>query len=387
MPTTPMKNLLYRAALPVLSPSTHKRYRHETAGQPLHHLPYYEHLLARHHVAGSSLLLKDNDRMAQVHTSCARPTHTAGPDTLYRVASITKTATALVTLMACDESVFTLDTLVAPLLPDGTRSAALAGITVRHLLCHTSGLRDVPAADEALRKGGTFHDALSSDDIRSGEPGKAMVYCNFGFGLLGCLLESTLGQSLEVIFQTRLFQPLGMRATLDGSTLDERLVMPIARMLPYHAGQDVTIPPLGRKPLTAPDPLRHFGHTAGAMYTDAVSLSRMLTLIAQGGGIDGRQLISEAMIREMTTRQASTPTRTYGLGLVLLNRPELSDHRLLGHQGFAYGCVDGAFVEEGTGRQVVFLNGGASEARTGRLGLVNRDVLQWALCREMPSWT
>ncbi|MCH5287920.1 MAG: beta-lactamase family protein [Christensenellaceae bacterium] len=387
MPTTPMKNLIYRAALPVLSPSTHKRYRHETAGQPLTHLPYYEHLLVRHHVAGSSLLLRDSDRAAQVYTSCTRPAHHAGPDTLYRVASITKTATALAVLTACDDGLFELDTPAARLLPDGDRSPALRGVTVRHLLCHTSGLRDISAVDEALRSGATFHDVLAADGIRSGEPGTTMVYCNFGFGLLGCLLEHTLGQSLEAIFQSRLFQPLGMRATLDGTTLDEQRVMPIARMLPYRAGQDVTIPALGRKPLTAPDPLRRFGHTAGAMYTDAPSLSRLLTLIAQGGELNGQRLISEALIREMTTRQASTSTRTYGLGLVLLERPELSERRLLGHQGFAYGCVDGAFFEEGTGRQVIFLNGGASEARTGRLGLVNRDVLKWALRKEIPSWT
>ena len=89
---------------------------------------------------------------------------------------------------------------------------------------------------------------------------------------------------------------------------------------------------------------------------------------------------------EMTRTQSSTPTRTYGLGLVLLNRPEISDRRLLGHQGFAYGCVDGAFIEEGTGRKVVFLNGGASEARDGKLGLVNKDILTWALRKEFPTW-
>lgn len=389
MPTTPMKNLLYRAALPVLSPSTHKRYRHACDGQPLHHPAYYEHLLTHHHVAGASLLLRDGDREARVYSSCLRPAHTARPETLYRVASITKTATALVTLTLCDEGLFSLDDPLAPLLPDGERAGkgALNGVTVRHLLCHTSGLQDIPAVDAALRSGGTFHDVLATDGIRAGAPGQAMVYCNFGFGLLGCVLEHVTGQSIEALFQAKLFQPLGMRATLDGSTLDEGGVMPISRMLPYREGQDVTIPPLGRKPLTAPDPLRRFGHTAGAMYTDAPSLSRMLTLIADGGTVDGKRLVSQAMIREMTARQASTPTRTYGLGLVLMTRPELSEHRLLGHQGFAYGCVDGAFFEEGTGRQLIFLNGGASEARTGRLGLVNRDILQWALRREMPSWT
>ena len=169
-------------------------------------------------------------------------------------------------------------------------------------------------------------------------------------------------------------------------------MMPICRVLPYRAGTDVTVTPLGRRPLAEPDPLRHFGHTAGAMYTDAPSLSRLLGLIEGKGTLDGVTLLHPASLREMTTLHgfsgpAARPTRRYGLGLVLLEDPDLSPHRLLGHQGFAYGCVDGAFVEEHTGRRVIFLNGGASECRQGRLGLVNRDILRWALKEEMPSWT
>ena len=188
------------------------------------------------------------------------------------------------------------------------------------------------------------------------------------------------------LFRVKLFAPLGMRATLDASTLDESQIMPISRVLPYKKGNDVTITKLGRIPLDKTDPLRHFGHTAGAMYTDAPSLSRMLDLIGSGGVIDGKRLVSAEMLTVMPRVQASTPTRTYGLGLVILNRPEISEHRLLGHQGFAYGCVDGAFIEEGTGRKVIFLNGGASEAREGKLGLVNKDVLNWAFQKEFPAW-
>ena len=95
---------------------------------------------------------------------------------------------------------------------------------------------------------------------------------------------------------------------------------------------------------------------------------------------------------EMITQQsfcgpAARPIRRYGLGLVLLHRPDISPYLLVGHQGFAYGCVDGAFIEPETGRAMVFLNGGASEAREGRLGLCNRDLLRWALGRELPQWT
>ena len=387
MPSTPLKNLLYRLALPFNAPSPHKQMKHLETGRPLSHLPYYEHIMVKHHVLGATLLLADGKETAQVHTSVFDPRHTAAEDTMYRVASITKMATALVTLMCIDEGLFGLDSPIRPLLPETGNSALLDGMTVRHLLCHTSGLRDVPALDKALRDGETFAQVLAADGVRGSEPGKQMAYCNFGFGLLGCILENATGLCISELFRSRLFDPLGMRATLDASTLDEGCIMPISRVLPYKKGNDVTVTPLGRISLTAPDPLRHFGHTAGAMYTDAPSLSRLLDLVGGMGCIDGRQLVSSELMAEMTRVQSSTPTRTYGLGLVLLSRSGISDRRLLGHQGFAYGCVDGAFIEEGTGRKVVFLNGGASEARTGKLGLVNQDVLTWALRKEFPSWT
>ena len=391
MPTTPFRNLLYRAALPVCAPSPRGQMCHQAEGHDID-LSAYERLLCRHRVLGSSLLLTDGTDQAMVHTSVSHPRHHADAGTLYRVASITKMATALVTLMLCDDGVLSLDAPVSAMLPDGGNAPALEGITLRHLLCHTSGLRDIPAYDRALREEQTFHEVLAQPGVRAGRPGEAMVYCNLGFGLIGCVLEHSTGLSVAALFRDRLFQPLGMRATLDASTLQEEEIMPISRVLPYHPGQDVTITALGRKPLGSPDPLRHFGHTAGAMYTDCPSLLRLLRLIASGGVHDGRQLVSRHAMAEMTAQQtfcgpAARPLRRYGLGLVLLRREELSPRLLLGHQGFAYGCEDGAFIEQDTGRAMVFLNGGANEAREGRLGLCNRDLLRWAMGRELPQWT
>lgn len=386
MPSTPLKNLIYRAVLPFSAPNPHKQMNHAESGKALTHLPHYEHLLVKHRVLGATLLLSDGTETAQVHTSVNDPRHVATGDTMFRVASITKMATTLVTLMCIDDGLFTLDTPIRNLLPEVHHSSVLDGMTVRHLLCHTSGLRDIPVMDKALRDGLPFDAVLADEGIRAANPCEQMEYCNFGFGLLGCLLENTTGICVSELFRQKLFEPLGMRATLDASTLDESLIMPISRVLPYKKGNDVTITRLGRIPLDKPDPLRHFGHTAGSMYTDAPSLSKLLDLIGGMGVVNGRRFVSEKLMTEMTKVQSSTPTRTYGLGLVLLNRPEISDKRLLGHQGFAYGCVDGAFIEEGTGRKVVFLNGGASEAREGKLGLVNKDILTWALRKELPAW-
>ena len=387
MPTTPAKNLLYRAALQMLAPRSRGQMTHRTSGYPLTSLPKYERILAKHHVFGASLLLQDGVNCAFCDTSTANPAHLAQGNTLYRVASITKMATALVTLRCIDNGLFALDSEAASLLPEGLESPALSGVTVRHLLCHTSGLRDLPMLDACLKAGKPYTELLHQPEIRACAPGQQLIYSNFGFGLLGCILEQQTGLCIEPLFQQMLFAPLHMRATLDASTLNEADIMPITRVLPYHAGHELRVTALGRHPLGNPNPLCHYGHTAGAMYTDGRSVLQLLTLIHQRGTMNGVRLISENLMQEMTRRQSATPTRTYGLGLVLLDRPEISPRRLLGHQGFAYGCVDGAFIEEETGRAVVFLNGGASEARTGRLGLVNRDVLQWALKEEMPSWT
>ena len=110
MPTNPLKNLIYRALL-FRAPSPYKIMRHTAAGQVLNHLPYYEHLMVRHHVLGASLLLSDGARCATLHTTVTVPMHVASDETIYRVASITKMATALTTLSCIADGLFTLETV------------------------------------------------------------------------------------------------------------------------------------------------------------------------------------------------------------------------------------------------------------------------------------
>ena len=160
MPTTPAKNLLYRAALPILAPHSRGQMTHHISGHPLTALPNYERILAKHHVFGASLLLQDGANCALCNTSTAKPEHLAQENTRYRVASITKMATALVTLRCIDNGLFALDSEAASLLPDGEKAPALSGVTVRHLLCHTSGLRDLPILDDCLKEGKPYTELL-----------------------------------------------------------------------------------------------------------------------------------------------------------------------------------------------------------------------------------
>lgn len=387
MPTTRLKNLLYRAALPFAAPSPRGHMVHRFEGEPLIKIREYERLLCAHHVLGASLLLAQDGEKRQVFTGLTgQYARDSGSGTLFRVASVTKIVTALSVLRLADQGL-DLDASVTRFLPG--LPAEAEPITLRMLLSHTSGLRDLPAHENALLKGVTLAEILRQPGTNTGKTG-GFSYCNLGFGVLGCVLEAVTGLPVSEAAAKLVLRPLEMAGGLDASALDAERIMPITRVLTRRPQPPVKVTALGRRPLDSADPERHWGHTAGALYTDAESLDHCLRMLADGGLWRGERFLSEKAIRGMTREHASygrlSPQLSYGLGLVIIRDPKISRWRVLGHQGYAYGCADGAFYDEDTGRRVVFLNGGCSEARDGRLGLCNRDILRYALNREMPAW-
>ena len=109
MPTTPLKNLLYRVALPFLAPGPNRPPKLEMEVRPLISEKAYSALLRRHHVLGSACLLASGNSQSLILSSSSRPPHAARRETLFRVASITKMATALSALILCDQGKLDLD--------------------------------------------------------------------------------------------------------------------------------------------------------------------------------------------------------------------------------------------------------------------------------------
>ncbi|MDO4483137.1 MAG: serine hydrolase [Clostridia bacterium] len=389
MPTTPVKTLLYRAALPLLAPSVRGKLVTEIAGHPVTQAKQLERIFTRHHVQGGSVLLGRGEDEAVLHLSVrGNDNHRAGDDTMYRVASLTKMATTLVVLKLCGQEKLALTDEINALLP--AQDSLLDGITLEMLLSHRSGLCDTPAYDRVLASGGTYLDVLHAPGAVFARPGEAFRYCNFGFGLAGCIIEQATGLPLCDAFDELLFRPLELRATLSAASLAEESIMEITRVLARRKAPGIKMTALGRQPMTAPDPLRHFGHSAGAMYADIASVGRMLRLIASGGELDGVRYLPADVIGEMMRIRSdygeASPGMHYGLGLVIYHDEALPGRTFIGHQGFAYGCVDGAFFDAQSGDRVISLNGGASEARAGRMGLLNVDVIRWAFGKELPGW-
>ena len=388
MPTTKWKNRLYLLALPFRAPRLERNPQIRVEGHPLSAPDSWLRLLRKNHVLGASVLLADGSRQSRITCSLTNPRREISGSSMFRVASITKMATSLAALTVLEDQGLPLHACVNDLLASwGNISPVpeLEGVTVEHLLSHTSGLLDPPGLEEALLQGVPFPDLLGK--CTRVKPGHAFHYSNLGFGLIGCLLEAIEREPVSIVLDRKVFSPLGMRATLDASQLDPAEIVPISRVLPYQPSKELLVTPLGRKPLSEPDPLRHYGHTAGAMYVDVFSLEKLLRCLMA----EGKPLLQSGLGQELARPHAEygkiSPSLSYGLGLLIIWDPSLSAGRILGHQGFAYGCVDGAFWEEETGRIVIFLNGGASEARRGRLGISNADMLHWALKEEMPFWS
>lgn len=389
MPATSLKNMIYRLALPFSSVRLEKDPPFTAQGSHLYTGEACVRLLRRHHVQQAALLLKDSSHRVVLRCFTGECASLPLQDAYFRVASITKMATALAALSAAGEGLLSLDQPVSEIfhrLPEAPTFPELEGVTLSHLLSHTSGLKDPANLEAALNQGLPLFQVLPG--CRASAPGAAFQYSNLGFGIIGSLLEAVYQLPVSQVLDRLVFTPLGMRATLDASTLAPAEIVPITR-IPIRPGQkavSMKVTPLGRIPLTAPAPLLHYGHTAGAMYTDLFSLEKMMDCLQR----EGSPLIPNGLGKQMRTAHASygkaSPGLSYGLGLLIIQDPTLSASRLLGHQGFAYGCADGAFWEEDTGRMLLFLNGGASEARVGRLGLCNRDMLRWALGKEMAQW-
>jgi CubicO group peptidase (beta-lactamase class C family) len=141
------------------------------------------------------------------------------PSTVFHVASVSKQFTAMaVALLVAEGRISWQDDIrkYVPQVPDYGRP-----ITLRHLVTHTSGLRDqwdlLALAGRRLET-----DVITEDDVLeitsrqralNFEPGAEHLYSNTGFTLLALVVERVTGDSLRAFTATRMFEPLGMTST------------------------------------------------------------------------------------------------------------------------------------------------------------------------------
>ncbi len=142
-------------------------------------------------------------------------------DTIFRIASMTKSFTAATVLSLRDEGAFALDAPVVEFVPELTSGAGASALTIRHLLTMGGGfLTDDPWGDRQQDLAiPAFRQLLGSGVRPSLAPGKRFEYSNLGYAILGLVVESATGQPYSQVVAERLLLPLGLASS--GYQLDD----------------------------------------------------------------------------------------------------------------------------------------------------------------------
>lgn len=144
-----------------------------------------------------------------------------GPQTVFRIGSLTKQFTAAAVLQLQEAGRLSIDDRLARYIPDFPRAEQ---ISLVQMLNHTSGLGDYLDTgghiEVFLQRARTDYDAAAmlramrgTDPMFVGEPGAQWSYSNTGYVLLGLIIEQVTGQSFAEVLNSRLFSHLGMTRT------------------------------------------------------------------------------------------------------------------------------------------------------------------------------
>jgi CubicO group peptidase (beta-lactamase class C family) len=252
----------------------------------------------------------------------------ATADTLYRVASITKTFTATAILQLRDAGKLRLDDEVRKYLPwftPPTSHEDAPPITLRHILTHTTGL-----AREAPFPYWSDLEFPTIDAVRAAVPGQASVlatedrwkYSNLAFVVAGEVVSAVSGVPWAAYVRAHILDPLGMHTSIvDNPALSHPgLARGYTRRLP--SGE--------RSPVVAYD-LRGIS-AAAALTTSVADLARFVTLQFHRGPADGDRILRGSTLREMQRVHWLEPEWQAGWGLGF-HMYRAGQRTLVGHGG------------------------------------------------------
>ena len=245
------------------------------------------------------------------------------PTTVFLLNSMSKQFTAALILKLAEEGRLTLDDPVTWHLPDFTHLPA--GLKIRHLLTHTSGIREIVAQPElnaVMEKPGSSNEefvALARNAPSDFAPGSRWSYANMNYLMLTLIAERVTGQPLEDALRARFFRPLGLSSMREcpphpGGQRGE------ARGHTRPAGVFVPHPPENF----------HLFSGFGGYCGNAVDLARWARAL-----VTGRVLRAESYAQMIAPAPLNDGrTADYGMAMALVS-PDSA--RRLGHGGYGGG--------------------------------------------------
>ena len=185
---------------------------------------YVETQMRNFHIPGISLAVVRNGQIVKAQGYGLAHVELNVPltkDTVMEIGSMTKQFTATAVMMLVEEGKLSLDDKLSKYITDVP--PAWSGVTIRHLLTHTSGInsQDINASRLGIREEQDILNAFYKQPVEF-QPGESWVYCNKGFNLLGMVIERASGKSYGDFLAERILTPLEMKAT---SVSEPRLII------------------------------------------------------------------------------------------------------------------------------------------------------------------
>jgi CubicO group peptidase (beta-lactamase class C family) len=222
------------------------------------------------------------------------------PATVFHVASVSKQFTTFAVTLLAQQGRLSLDDDIRQHLPE--LHDFEHRITIRHLIHHTSGIRD--QWELAMMAGWRMDDVITRDQIMAlmrrqrelnFEPGAEHLYSNMGYTLLAEITERVSGQPFGEFLQHHVFEPLGMRSTHVHD--DHERVVP-GRAYSYRPG------PAGAGWRNAV--LSYANQGATSLFTTAGDLARWLHNF-ETGEVGGREAIAQMRERGVLSSGDTIP--------------------------------------------------------------------------------
>ncbi|MEU5553996.1 serine hydrolase domain-containing protein [Micromonospora sp. NPDC047793] len=256
-------------------------------------------------------------------------------DTRFRIGSVTKTFTAVLTLQCRDDGLLDLDDPLDRHLD----LPAHGELTVRRLLSHTAGLQREPYGDvwDTLRAPDA--DRLVAELARAERvlpPGRRYHYSNLGMALLGRLVGRVRGGTWAEVLTERVLTPLGLTAT----TVEPGPRAATGFLVDAYSDEARPEPPTD---FGAVGPAAQLWSTAGDMARWAAYLADPAALDPTGGVLAPATL--EEMRWPVTVTDETTWSAGFGLGLILVPQGQRVVH--VGHDGAMPGFLAGVYGRRG----------------------------------------
>jgi CubicO group peptidase (beta-lactamase class C family) len=279
---------------------------------------YVQAEMARQRIPGLSLAVVKDGRVVKARGYGLANVELDVPATertIYQSGSVGKQFTAAVILLLVEDGKLGLDDRLTRFFPDAP--ASWRDITIRHLLTHTSGIRNY--TDEALDRRRDYTDdelvALAAKAPLDFAPGTRWSYSNTGYVLLGIIVKKVTGVFYGDVLAARVFRPLGMTTA--------RVISEADIVKNRAAGYRLVAGELKNQEWVSPS----LNTTAdGSLYVS------VLDLVQWDAALAGTGFLSETSRRAWWTpvRLASGGSYPYGMGWEV---DVLRGHRLVGHGG------------------------------------------------------